>query len=129
MEYGFALEDFSKDTHYRHRAVALGAGVYGESIREDILLDDDPRIRNMALKARDTLLNASKESKLEAIEEMHIAPPYSYPYGALLYDKDQDVLIALAKHNYGLDVLRHHENPEVAKFAQERADKLHMFVL
>ncbi|MCJ0522637.1 PBECR4 domain-containing protein [Enterococcus cecorum] len=129
MEYGFALEDFSKDTHYRHRAVALGAGVYGESIREDILLDDDPRIRNMALKARDTLLYASKESKLEAIEEMHIAPPYSYPYGALLYDKDQDVLIALAKHNYGLDVLRHHENPEVAKFAQERADKLHMFVL
>ncbi|WP_171313770.1 PBECR4 domain-containing protein [Enterococcus cecorum] len=129
MEYGFALEDFSKDTHYRHRAVALGSGVYGESIREDILLDDDPRIRNMALKARDTLLYASKESKLEAIEEMHIAPPYSYPYGALLYDKDQDVLIALAKHNYGLDVLRHHENPEVAKFAQERADKLHMFVL
>lgn len=129
MEYGFALEDFSKDTHYRHRAVALGAGVYGESIREDILLDDDPRIRNMALKARDTLLYASKESKLEAIEEMHIAPPYSYPYGALLYDKDPDVLIALAKHNYGLDVLRHHENPEVAKIAQERADKLHMFVL
>ncbi|CAI3271813.1 toprim domain-containing protein [Enterococcus cecorum] len=129
MEYGFALEDFSKDTHYRQRAVALGAGVYGESIREDILLDDDLRIRNMALKARDTLLYASKESKLEAIEEMHIAPLYSYPYGALLYDKDQDVLIALAKHNYGLDVLRHHENPEVAKFAQERADKLHMFVL
>lgn len=129
MEYGFALEDFSKDIHYRQRAIALGAGVYGESIREDILLDDDPKIRNMALKARDTLLYASKESKLEAIEEMHIAPPYSYPYGALLYDKDQDVLIALAKHNYGLDVLRHHENPEVAKFAQERADKLHMFVL
>lgn len=129
MEYGFALEDFSKDIHYRQRAIALGAGVYGESIREDILLDDDPKIRNMALKARDTLLYASKESKLEAIEEMHIAPPYSYPYGALLYDKDPDVLIALAKHNYGLDVLRHHENPEVAKIAQERADKLHMFVL
>lgn len=129
MEYGFALEDFSKDIHYRQRAIALGAGVYGESIREDILLDDDPKIRNMALKARDTLLYASKESKLEAIEEMHIAPPYSYPYGALLYDKDPEVLIALAKHNYGLDVLRHHENPEVAKFAQERADKLHMFVL
>lgn len=129
MEYGFALEDFSKDIHYRQRAIALGAGVYGESIREDILLDDDPKIRNMALKARDTLLYASKESKLEAIEEMHIAPPYSYPYGALLYDKDPEVLIALAKHNYGLDVLRHHENPEVAKIAQERADKLHMFVL
>lgn len=129
MEYGFALEDFSKDIHYRQRAIALGAGVYGESIREDILLDDDPKIRNMALKARDTLLYASKESKIEAIEEMHIAPPYSYPYGALLYDKDPEVLIALAKHNYGLDVLRHHENPEVAKFAQERADKLHMFVL
>lgn len=129
MEYGFALEDFSKDIHYRQRAIALGAGVYGESIREDILLDDDPKIRNMALKARDTLLYASKESKLEAIEEMHIAPPYFYPYGALLYDKDPDVLIALAKHNYGLDVLRHHENPEVAKIAQERADKLHMFVL
>lgn len=129
MEYGFALEDFSKDIHYRQRAIALGAGIYGESIREDILLDDDPKIRNMALKARDTLLYASKESKLEAIEEMHIAPPYSYPYGALLYDKDPEVLIALAKHNYGLDVLRHHENPEVAKIAQERADKLHMFVL
>lgn len=129
MEYGFALEDFSKDIHYRQRAIALGAGVYGESIREDILLDDDPKIRNMALKARDTLLYASKESKLEAIEEMHIAPPYSYPYSALLYDKDPEVLIALAKHNYGLDVLRHHENPEVAKIAQERADKLHMFVL
>lgn len=129
MEYGFALEDFSKDSHFRHRAVALGAGVYGESIREDILLDDNPRIRNMALKARETLLYASKESKLEAIEEMHIAPPYSYPYGALLYDKDPEVLIALAKQNYGLDVLRHHENPEIAKMAQERADKLHMFVL
>lgn len=129
MEYGFALEDFSKDSHFRHRAVALGAGVYGESIREDILLDDNPRIRNMALKARETLLYASKESKLEAIEEMHIAPPYSYPYGALLYDKDPEVLIALAKQNYGLDVLRHHENPEVAKIAQERAYKLHMFVL
>lgn len=129
MEYGFALEDFSKDTHYRQRAIALGAGVYGESIREDILLDDDPKIRNMALKARDTLLYASKESKLESIEEMHVATPYSYPYGALLYDKDPEVLIALAKHNYGLDVLRHHENPEVAKIAQERADKLHMFVL
>ncbi|WP_162607301.1 PBECR4 domain-containing protein [Enterococcus cecorum] len=129
MEYGFALEDFSKDIHYRQRAIALGAGVYGESIREDILLDNDPKIRNMALKARDTLLYASKESKLEAIEEMHVATPYSYPYGALLYDKDPEVLIALAKHNYGLDVLRHHENPEVAKIAQERADKLHMFVL
>ena len=129
MEYGFALEDFSKDIHYRQRAIALGAGVYGESIREDILLDDDPKIRNMALKARDTLLYASKESKLESIEEMHVATPYSYPYGALLYDKDPEVLIALAKHNYGLDVLRHHENPEVAKIAQERADKLHMFVL
>ena len=129
MEYGFALEDFSKDIHYRQRAIALGAGVYGESIREDILLDNDPKILNMALKARDTLLYASKESKLEAIEEMHVATPYSYPYGALLYDKDPEVLIALAKHNYGLDVLRHHENPEVAKIAQERADKLHMFVL
>ena len=129
MEYGFALEDFSKDIHYRQRAVSLGAGVYGENIREDILLDDDPRIRNMALKAREILLHTSKESKLEAIEEMLVAPPYSYPYGALLYDKDPDVLITLAKHNYGLDVLRHHENPEVAKIAQERADKLHMFVL